>query len=896
MPGWSTLLNIASKAAGFEGATAASLKSAAKQVAIEKIKSAAANAPRAIFNAAGGDRVPLLRHGADILGSFRKASTEGDSPEDKQEKLKARQESKTERAQAKRERDEDDNEKRQEKAEREAAKHDADVSTSTLQLIARDVSDIKEYILSPKKVEEKKDGIFGKILSGILSIAALIPGIVVAIRSAMASMINAIRGLITGLGRGAATAEAAGGAAKATEAAGGAAKATEAAGGAAKATEAAGGAAKIVPATRGAALMTRVAGLANKIPGAKLLGRVAAPLGIGLAGVDMAQNGVGVGNSMDMAANAMLMAPSPHTKALGGGMLAGRFLGDMLGINDEENEAKANLKKAQAALARQEESNAKRLADRKRSTIAPAPVGVGDGGSLTKQTPAAVPKLTAPKLPAPAPLAPGSDMAGKSAVQLLSDLVKAATTPDEGIYIRNGVKTIQPKESTNQGAKPAQPTNTNQGAKPAASNAKGGAQSTEGAKPAASNAKGGAQPTEPAKPSQPTKNTNQGAKPAASNAKGEAQPTEAAPKSSLSVPTNRVEYTETEKAVMARAENAGKKAGIEPVDLPDSHPLNAALPTLTGTNPSAKGTASQGAFRFGGGHDEAIAEAAQKIGIREDTLRGMIKQEGGTTGKVSPTGYYGSGQFRKAAWDTVANSKEGREAGIRPLSAEQDKLTATYRGKTLPSDIAARDPRSDPRQSALATAIYAKLNAKALGKPLSQMSGEEIYLAHNMGVGGLKKLKAGNASQRDILANTGGRAMSSHEFLAWQSANFNRNAEKANRGWSFDSDGTRKDTGSVAASKSTVSGASEPERSAIPPMLRAPPAQQGEAVYTANKKAEAKASAPIVVQGGPTIVQGGGGKSRNSSRGGGGAQTTMVTRNPDPAIRATILGWLQRMV
>ena len=832
MPGWSTLLNIASKAAGTEGATAASLKSAAKQVAIEKIKSAAANAPRAIFNAAGGDRVPLLRHGADILGAFRKASTEGDSPEDKQEKLKARQESKTERAQAKRERDEDDNEKRQEKAEREAAKHDADGSTSTLQLIARDVSDIKEYILSPKTEEEKKDGIFGKILSGILSIATLIPGIVVAIRSATASMINAIRGLITGLGRGAATAEAAGGAAKATEAAG--------------------GAAKIVPAARGAALMTRVAGLANKIPGAKLLGRVAAPLGIGLAGVDMAKNGVGVGNSMDMAANAMLMAPSPHAKALGGGMLAGRFLGDMLGINDEENEAKANLKKAQAALARQEESNAKRLADRERSTMAPAPVGVGDGGSLTKQTPAAVPKLTAPKLPAPAPLAPGSDMAGKSAVQLLSDLVKAATTPNEGIYIRNGVKTIQPKESTNQGAKP----------------------------------------------SQPTTNTNQGAKPAASNAKGGAQPTEPAPKSSLSVPTNR-EYTETEKAVMARAENAGKKAGIEPVDLPDSHPLNAALPTLTGTNPASIPKVSRNAEKNWISAREDIVGAAQVAGVDPGILAKIANYESKFDpnaapiaknasrnrvqlhdGRMALSSAHGYGQFTKDTWTRYIN-KYGQKYGVATAGKLTNKEAAKFRG--------------DKKVQAGLLAEFTKENIQR-GRQLGGSNDDaNVYALHNLGGGdGAKFLKAlksnPNAPVSSVLSSdviSGNSSLYGDGSITISEA-YQRQAQAMRGGEKFATDARRGSSTNIVASTDT--------KPSIPPMLRAPPAQQGEAVYTANKKAEAKASAPIVVQGGPTIVQGGGGKSRNSSRGGGGAQTTMVTRNPDPAIRATILGWLQRMV
>lgn len=807
---WGTILGIGARAAGTEGLTAASVKSAAKSVAVEKIKEAGRAAPGALFNAAGGNNIPLLRHTVGLLKDIRERAksdsklTPDEESEKTNEKLKRRQD-KTEAAKAKRERDEDKNARRQDEAEREGLKHQADVSTSTLKIISSDIHDIKEYILSPKKEDEKKEGLLGKLFSGLAGIITMIPGAAAALAAGAAAGLAKVTAAFRGLG---------GLIPKIAP------KAVQAA---------AAGAPKVAASAAG--IVGKAAGLAGKTPGAKLLGRAAGPLGIGLAGVDMAKNGVGVGNSMDMAASGMIMAPSPHTNALGAGMLAGRFLGDMLGINDEENTAKSNLKKSQEALARNEKRNAERRAAHQ-SSLVPATPSMGSvitppstdsaTGSLVAQTTKGVPTMAAAKLPAPPSLSSAhTDLNGKSAVELLSTLVKAATTPDEGIYVKNGVKIIQSKSEASK--------------KPSFDNVNGSSSSSELAVPVRAGSSG---------------------------------------------------YTETEMAVMSRAEDAGRKAGITPVDMPDrlGRVLPSSVSSLPSTNPGV-GRGGAGAFKFGGGYDEAIAEAAQKYGIREDVLRGMIKQEAGWTGKVSPTGYYGAGQFRKAAWDDVVNSPEGRAAGIPALTKAQDLETAKYRGKKLPSDVAKRDPRTDARNSVMATAILAKINARRLGKNVGEMSGEEIYLAHNMGAGGLKKLQAGTASQRDIMANTGGKAMSSREFLEWQSRNFNRNASAANRGWDFSSG----DRNSLAAANTN-------KASAIPPMLRAPKSNQGEAVYAANKKADAKASAPIVVQGGPTIVQGGGGKSRNSARGASGAQTAMVTRNPDPAIRSTILGWLQRAV
>ncbi|MFX8929908.1 hypothetical protein ABTN05_19235, partial [Acinetobacter baumannii] len=50
-------------------------------------------------------------------------------------------------------------------------------------------------------------------------------------------------------------------------------------------------------------------------------------------------------------------------------------------------------------------------------------------------------------------------------------------------------------------------------------------------------------------------------------------------------------------------------------------------------------------FSFGKDVDRYIHEAATKYGLDEKVLRGFVKMEDGWTGKMSPTGAIGTGQF-----------------------------------------------------------------------------------------------------------------------------------------------------------------------------------------------------------------------------------------------------------
>jgi len=350
---------------------------------------------------------------------------------------------------------------------------------------------------------------------------------------------------------------------------------------------------------------------------------------------------------------------------------------------------------------------------------------------------------------------------------------------------------------------------------------------------------------------------------------------------------------------MARAENAGKKAGIEPVDLPDSHPLNAALPTLTGTNPASIPKVSRNAEKNWISAREDIVGAAQVAGVDPGILAKIANYESKFDpnaapiaknasrnrvqlhdGRMALSSAHGYGQFTKDTWTRYIN-KYGQKYGVATAGKLTNKEAAKFRG--------------DKKVQAGLLAEFTKENIQR-GRQLGGSNDDaNVYALHNLGGGdGAKFLKAlksnPNAPVSSVLSSdviSGNSSLYGDGSITISEA-YQRQAQAMRGGEKFATDARRGSSTNIVASTDT--------KPSIPPMLRAPPAQQGEAVYTANKKAEAKASAPIVVQGGPTIVQGGGGKSRNSSRGGGGAQTTMVTRNPDPAIRATILGWLQRMV
>ena len=85
----------------------------------------------------------------------------------------------------------------------------------------------------------------------------------------------------------------------------------------------------------------------------------------------------------------------------------------------------------------------------------------------------------------------------------------------------------------------------------------------------------------------------------------------------------------------------------------------------------------------------------------------------------SATGLY---QFLDRTWNEVANSPEGRAAGVRPIGAGQARTDS--------------DPRFDVEQNEKAIAIFTQKNMKALEAAGIQPNARNTYLAHFMGAGG----------------------------------------------------------------------------------------------------------------------------------------------------------------
>lgn len=152
------------------------------------------------------------------------------------------------------------------------------------------------------------------------------------------------------------------------------------------------------------------------------------------------------------------------------------------------------------------------------------------------------------------------------------------------------------------------------------------------------------------------------------------------------------------------------------------------------------------AFEFGGGVDQHIAEASKKYGIPEDVLRGFVKMEAGWTGKMSPTGAIGTGQFTQGTWNSLVGTAEGRAIGMTKIDKSNFRK--------------ANDPRHDKRINTLATGLLAKQNADILKKNGLPVTGENLYMLHNIGPGVISALKGGsvNAATEKAMRQNGKRS------------------------------------------------------------------------------------------------------------------------------------------
>jgi len=156
--------------------------------------------------------------------------------------------------------------------------------------------------------------------------------------------------------------------------------------------------------------------------------------------------------------------------------------------------------------------------------------------------------------------------------------------------------------------------------------------------------------------------------------------------------------------------------------------------TLGSTSIMNNGGKAGGKFSgFGNDVDSYIKEASRRYGIDEKTLRGFVKMEGGWTGKMSPTGAIGTGQFTQGTWNGLAGTAEGRAIGMTEINKSNFRK--------------ANDPRHNKRINTLATGLLAKQNAEILRKSGLPVTGENLYMLHNIGPGVVPALKGGNVSR-----------------------------------------------------------------------------------------------------------------------------------------------------
>lgn len=194
---------------------------------------------------------------------------------------------------------------------------------------------------------------------------------------------------------------------------------------------------------------------------------------------------------------------------------------------------------------------------------------------------------------------------------------------------------------------------------------------------------------------------------------------------------------------------------------------------------------------FGADVDAYIKEASSMFPtLPIDVLRGFIKMEAGWTGKLSPTGAIGTGQFVAGTWNKLI-ARGGAALGMEPITGiygeEKDKKGRPIKPHIKPNPKGnfrtEQDPRFNKRVNTLATALLASENAKLLQKAGLPITGANLYMMHNIGPGIIPVMKGRAASSATLLAmrQNGMRAsMSPQDFLEFQKANYERAYQQAN--------------------------------------------------------------------------------------------------------------------
>ena len=200
---------------------------------------------------------------------------------------------------------------------------------------------------------------------------------------------------------------------------------------------------------------------------------------------------------------------------------------------------------------------------------------------------------------------------------------------------------------------------------------------------------------------------------------------------------------------------------------------------------------------FGKENDKNITNASKRFGMDEKVMRGFVKMEAGYTGKMSPTGAIGIGQFteesagrggqknkkgeiiKDGTWNSLAKTPEGIDIGMRLITPDNFRTD--------------RDPRYDQRVNMMATALLAKNNAKLLEAAGMPASGENLYMMHNIGPGFITAMQGGTVSQKtlDAMGHNGMKpGQSPADFVKMQKDRFNNHMAQANSLGSEASGGT----------------------------------------------------------------------------------------------------------
>lgn len=189
---------------------------------------------------------------------------------------------------------------------------------------------------------------------------------------------------------------------------------------------------------------------------------------------------------------------------------------------------------------------------------------------------------------------------------------------------------------------------------------------------------------------------------------------------------------------------------------------------------------------FGQDVDSYISETATRYGFDEAMLRGFVQMEGGWNNEKSATGAIGVGQFTQGAWDDLAKTKEGQAIGMTVIENRFGTKD---------------DPRYNKRINTLATGLLAKRNAKILQNSGIPITGENLYMAHNMGAGFVRAIYGKQAFTKDTRRNmdvNGGKGMNATQFMAYQKGRFNKAYQIANKG--VEAKGRREENISTIAS------------------------------------------------------------------------------------------------